>query len=138
MKQNTKFLWMYVAILFSFALILIVFAGLSRNTENEQKEGMKEDIATLSAKNTELSNLIMDVQAELEVAVGEKNALTEKNTIFESNESIIEQAISEFDAEKFEECKATLLKLDVSTLSKTQTYVYNMLAKEIEETEKND
>ena len=44
MKQNTKFLWMYIGILFSFALILIIFAGLSRNTDTEQKEGLKADL----------------------------------------------------------------------------------------------
>ena len=36
MKQNTKFIGIYVAILFSFALILILFAGLTQN--NYQKE----------------------------------------------------------------------------------------------------
>jgi len=138
MKQNTKFLWMYVAILFSFALILIVFAGLSRNTENEQKEGMREDIATLSAKNTELSNLIMDVQSKLDVAVGEKNALVDKNTQFESDEAVIAQAISAFEAEKYDECKEVLLKLDLSRLTQSQTYVYNMLVSEIEEKAKEE
>ena len=138
MKQNTKFLWIYVAILFSFALILIVFAGLSRNTENEQTEGLKEDIATLSAKNTELSNLITDIQAELDFAMEEKNALANKNTLFESNEQMIAQAISEYDEEKYEECKPTLSKVDPTTLSQSQTYVYNMIMSEIEEKSANN
>lgn len=138
MKQNTKFLWIYVAILFSFALILIVFAGLSRNTENEQTEGLKEDIATLSAKNTELSNLITDIQAELDFAMEEKNALANKNTLFESNEQMIAQAISEYDEEKYEECKTTLSKVDPTTLSQSQTYVYNMIMSEIEEKSANN
>ena len=37
MKENTKFLWMYVGILFSFALILIIFAGLSQSNDAEEK-----------------------------------------------------------------------------------------------------
>lgn len=132
MKQNTKFLWMYIAILFSFALILIIFAGLSRNTENEQKEGMKEDIATLSAKNTELANLISNLQAELGVAVEEKNALAENNNLYNSNELLLVQALSEYDDNKDDECALTLSKIDASTLTQTQTYVYTMIKNDIE------
>ena len=69
MKQNTKFLWMYIAILFSFAIILILFAGLSRNTSNEQQQGMKDNIATLSQKNTELTNKIKHLADEKSVPV---------------------------------------------------------------------
>ncbi len=132
MKQNTKFLWMYVAILFSFALILIIFAGLSRNTENEQKEGMKEDIATLSAKNTELANQLSQVQKELGVVSEEKNALAENNNLYNTNELLLVQAISEYDGKKIDECALTLSKIDSSTLTQTQTYVYTMIKNEIE------
>ena len=58
MKQNTKFLWMYIGILFSFALILIIFAGFSVNTETEQTQGMKDNIISLSQKNTDLTNKV--------------------------------------------------------------------------------
>ena len=53
MKQNTKFLWIYIAILFSFALILILFAGLTQNNyrkeiEQQQTEsaGVKQSLVT--------------------------------------------------------------------------------------------
>ena len=58
MKQNTKFLWMYIGILFSFALILIVFAGLSRNSDIEQKEGLQGHVARLSEEKLTLTNKI--------------------------------------------------------------------------------
>ena len=72
MKQNTKFLWIYVAILFSFALILIVFAGLTQN--NYQKEieqqatesaGVKQSLVTLTSENQKINDELKNMATEV-------------------------------------------------------------------------
>ena len=71
MKQNTKFVWIYVAILFSFALILILFAGLTQN--NFQKElndqqietaGIKKSVTALTAENEKISKELTRTKKE--------------------------------------------------------------------------
>jgi len=72
LKQNTKFLWIYVAILFSFALILIVFAGLTQN--NYQKEieqqatesaGVKQSLVTLTSENQKINDELKNMATEV-------------------------------------------------------------------------
>lgn len=71
MKQNTKFIWIYVAILFSFALILILFAGLTQNNyqkEIEQHEnqsaGIQKSLSSLASENSTMKKTIKELEAE--------------------------------------------------------------------------
>jgi len=135
MKENTKFLWMYVGILFSFALILIIFAGLSQNTDSEQTQGLKEDITELSQKNTELHNLNDELQKKIV-------ALLEENTQIKSDADIAKQNITKRDADdqvlmdaysaqrKGQKNKARelLSSLDYKSLTQAQQYIYNKLS----------
>ena len=80
MKQNTKFIWIYVAILFSFAIILILFAGLTQN--NNQKEITQEKTVSAGLRSslsslTEQNKKIEDENKELN---DENAALKESNT----------------------------------------------------------
>lgn len=134
MKQNTKFLWMYVAILFSFALILIIFAGLSVNTETEQKQGLKDNIISLSEKNTELTNEINTLKSEKETMNQQIGSLytevTALKTAEEENsaiETVIAEAINLYENKKITECKQKLSSIDRTKLSQSQLYLYNMM-----------
>ena len=88
MKQNTKFIWIYVAILFSFALILILFAGLTQNNyqkeiEQHQSEsaGVRKSLSALSKENEKMKSTINDLQTEAEVLKNDnKILLAEKET----------------------------------------------------------
>ena len=130
MKQNTKFLWMYIGILFSFALILIVFAGLSRNNDTEQKEGLKADIATLSQQNTNLAAENAALKNQVDTLTNENNALKADDVTFSDVENILAKACELYDAGSEEEAKAMLVSINPLTLTQTQTYLYNMLMKE--------
>ena len=134
MKETTKFWWMYVGILFSFALILIIFAGLSQNNDSEQTKGLKNDITVLSQKNTELSV----AKTALETQV---NSLTEQNTaLVAENETLKAAANSQktvddalIAASKAKEIgdrnkvKEILDPIDPLTLTEVQFYIYNSL-----------
>lgn len=127
MKQNTKFLWMYIGILFSFALILIIFAGLSRNTDTEQKEGLKADIATLSQQNTAIATENANLKNQLDALMSENNALKADDAVFADTENTLMLAAAEYDKGNKKEAKDMLASIDPLTLTQTQTYLYNML-----------
>ena len=89
MKQNTKFLWIYIAILFSFALILILFAGLTRNnlkkvnkelealkTENFKLTSQKEVLVKAIGGNAEITQKLLD--AYVIYSLGDKEAANAK------------------------------------------------------------
>ena len=139
MKQNTKFLWMYIGILFSFALILIVFAGLSVNTDTEQKQGLKDSIISLTEKNTELTNQVNALTAEkenLNQQIGslytEVTALKTSDEEFAAIETAISEALALYEAEKgksnpSKEYETKLSAIDKTKLSQSQLYLYNMM-----------
>ena len=137
MKENTKFLWMYVAILFSFALILIIFAGLSHNTEDEQKKGLKEDITELSQKNTELSTTLYQLQGQndtlnLDLAnvKAELETLKSNETVEDNNDMLLTQAINAHKAGDKKACKTALESLSGQTLTEFQQIIYDYLINE--------
>ena len=137
MKQNTKFLWIYILILFSFALILIIFAGLSHNTEDEQKKGLKEDITELSQKNTELSTTLYQLQGQndtlnLDLAnvKAELETLKSNETVEDNNDMLLTQAINAHKAGDKKACKTTLESLSGQTLTEFQQIIYDYLINE--------
>lgn len=98
MKQNTKFLWIYIAILFSFALILIVFAGLTGNNnkreiEEQAKEtaGVKQSLVTLTEENQKISD-------EKKALSNETEKLKAENFRLNSEKGILVKAIGGDDA----------------------------------------
>lgn len=134
MKQNTKFLWMYILILFSFALILIIFAGLSHNTEDEQKRGLKEDITELSQKNTELSSSISILETQLSTLTGENAELKAENDALkaieaseDTNDILLMQAVSAKAEENEEAFKTAIDSIDSTQLTELQLHIYNEL-----------
>ncbi len=134
MKENTKFLWMYVGILFSFALILIIFAGLSQSTDSEQTQGLKADITELSQKNTELTNINKELQTQIDALVAENNliksdadGLKESQELKETTDQALMNAVQakkKGEKKKFEEILSTI---DPQSLTEAQLYIYNEL-----------
>ena len=72
MNGKVKFLWIYTAILFSFALILIIFAYLTQNNISKENEainknmsGYKANIESLTKENENLKKKLDELNAEL-------------------------------------------------------------------------
>lgn len=127
MKQNTKFLWMYIGILFSFALILIIFAGLSRNTDTEQKEGLKADIAALSQQNTDLLAETTNLKTQIDALMAENEALKAGDASFAEAETLLTSACEAYDRGNRKEARDMLAGLDPASLTQSQLYIYEML-----------
>lgn len=134
MKENTKFLWMYVAILFSFALILIIFAGLSQNTKTEQTKGLKADITELSQKNTELQNINTDLKNQLDALANENQTIkTENETLKQDAEAkkvvddALMNAIKAYNSGSFTKSREIKSTIDPESLTEAQRYIYNRL-----------
>ena len=141
MKQNTKFIGIYVAILFSFALILILFAGLTQNNyqkeieqhQNEsagvrkslsaltnQNEKLNADIKKLNSDNEKLNADNEKLLAEREAAIvafGGDVAIT--RTLLEANNQKI--------AGNTEQALETVKMLNTSLMTQAQKYLYNTI-----------
>ena len=134
MKQNTKFLWMYVGILFSFALILIIFAGLSRNSDIEQKEGLQGHVAQLSEEKLALTNEINTHLATIETLNQQIALLTTENTnlkaadaLLKANESALSQAKEAADKGDWKTCATILDTINKDTLTQSQLVMYETM-----------
>ena len=127
MKENTKFLWMYVAILFSFALILIVFAGLSQNSDAEQTKGLKSDITELSQKNTELRNSNDTLLQQVTDLTAENESLKAQINSEKAIDDALLAAAKSKDVGDYQKAKEILEPIDPLSLTEAQFYIYNDL-----------
>lgn len=134
MKQNTKFLWIYISILFSFALILIIFAGLSRNSDIEQKEGLQGHVAQLSEEKLDLTNqvnshlaTIESLNQQINILTTENNNLKAADNLTKANENTLLQAKEAADKGDWKSCSAILDTINKDTLTQTQLAFYENL-----------
>lgn len=127
MKENTKFLWMYVGILFSFALILIIFAGLSHNTDEEQKKGLQADVASLSEKNTVLRAENAKLFERIDELTASSDAYGVKTEAFNQAEAVLKDAYDLYRANRDNEAKELISALDVTSLSSSQQIIYDII-----------
>lgn len=141
MKQNTKFLWIYIAILFSFALILIVFAGLTQN--NYQKEieqqasesaGVKQSLVTLTDENQKMSDSIKDLTSEVDGLKTENFRLTSQKEILLKSiggDAAVTQTLLDayviFAVGDTEAAANKLTGIDKAQLNQTQLNIYNTI-----------
>ncbi len=135
MKKNTKFLLMYIAILFSFALVLILFAGLTQNNyakELAESQGIKQNLVEITEQYQTLTDSMKVMTKELESANAtiekyEKD-ISEKASQILATEKLI-QAMRMYDIGKKNEAKSIIAELDKETLTDSQLYIYNKINK---------
>lgn len=141
MKQNTKFLWIYIAILFSFALILILFAGLTQNNyrkeiEQQQTEsaGVKQSLVTLTDENQKMKDEIKSLKTETENLKTENEKLTSEkgimlSSIGEDTETSQKLLDSYFIFSKGDKQTAVknLEDIDKNSLTSAQLNIYNTI-----------
>ena len=141
MKQNRKFLLMYIAILFSFALILIVFAGLTQNNYRKEIEqqasesaGVKKSLITLTEENQNLNDSNKKLTQELDTVGKEKATLERDKEVLskaiggdESVTQILLNAYSLFAGGDTQSAKDAISQLDRNSLTTAQTYIYNTI-----------
>ena len=141
MKQNTKFLWIYIAILFSFALILILFAGLTQN--NYQKEidlqeaesaGVKQSLVTITNENQKISDNLKKVNKELEALKTENFKLTSQKEVLVKaiggNAEITQKLLDDYVIYSLgdkEAANAKISNLNTALLNQMQLNIYNTI-----------
>ena len=125
---------MYVAILFSFALILIIFAGLGQNTKMEQTRGLKADITELSQKNTELQNKNTELKNQLDTMTVENQVLKSENDTLKQDaeakkvtDDALMNAIKAYNSGNFAKSREIKSTIDPESLTEAQRYIYNRL-----------
>ncbi len=130
MKQNTKFLWLYTAILFSFALILIIFAGLTQN--NFQKEIAESDktndqlieqINKLTTENQQLKDELKIISENLELTETENSELT----VYKENGEKIFEAYQLLNRGRNESAVNMIQDIDTDFLTPMQLYLYKII-----------
>lgn len=133
MKKNTKFLLMYIAILFSFALVLILFAGLTQNNyakELAESQGIKQNLVDLTEQNQTLSDSLKVLNKQVEEAKTEITACeqkieelaNEKNTT-----ALLIEALKLHENGEKEKAAEKIAKIDKTTLTEAQLYIYNKI-----------
>ena len=136
MKKNTQFLWFYTIILFSFALILILFAGLTQQNYEEEIEthktatvGMQKSVTELTRVNTELREENARLKADYETALAEAEQVKgEKETLTAANEKLF-AALKEYDKGNRKTARDLLSEVDSSLLDEGQKYIYDKIMK---------
>lgn len=141
MKQNTKFIGIYVAILFSFALILILFAGLTQNNyqkeiEQHQSEsaGVRKSLSALTKENEKMKDTIRDLQTEAETLRNDnKNLLAEREAALVAFGGDVATTRTLFNAytEKIagheDSARENIKSLNVRTMTEAQRYLYKTI-----------
>lgn len=139
MNSKVKFLWIYTGILFSFALILIVFAYLTQNNISKENEainknmsGYKASIENLTKENEDLKSQLEKLNTELSDAK-DKNAKyfeIEKNENTEEIQSVnetLKKAVDEFAKGNRKNAKNIVKDVDKSKTGDLQTYIIDKI-----------
>ena len=139
MNGKVKFLWIYTAILFSFALILIIFAYLTQNNISKENEainknmsGYKANIESLTKENEDLKQKLDELNAELadEKAKNEKDYEVEKNDNTEEIATVnetVKKAFDEFAKGNKKKAKNTVKDIDTAKTGDLQKYIIDKI-----------
>lgn len=130
MKSNTKFIWAYTIILFSFALVLILFAGMTQKDYAEELAAHQTAAVGMQKSVSELSEVNMKLRQENEQLKAKE---TENNELMhQMNENIdvfntLSSALREYDLGKKQSAREILKDLDKQELTGPQLYIYNKI-----------
>lgn len=141
MRQNTKFIWIYGLILFSFALILILFAGLTQKESAHEEEKLSRSLSSLAKENSTLiaerDNLqvaVNELQLKLDAMTQEKESFYEEKEAaiigYGGNPDVTRTLISAYQEKtrgNVDDAKALVLKLDRSSMTSAQKNLYNTI-----------
>lgn len=138
MKQNTKFLWLYTAILFSVALVLIFIAGLTQNNykkelavhENASK-GMQESVVQLTEHNQQLTDQLKTANDTIAQLQTELENLQKQQAEMADATAAVDQALLEamqlYEDGRRSEARERLGDMDRALLTPTQAYLYDQI-----------
>ena len=124
---------MYIAILFSFALVLILFAGLTQNNyakELAESKGIKQNLVEVTKQYQTLSDSMNVLSKELESAqttidMYEKDITAKAKTIL-LNEKLM-NALVDYEKGNVQQARQSLGNIVPEELNEAQLYIYNKI-----------
>lgn len=133
MKSKSKFLWLYTILLFSVALLLIIFAGMTQQNYEEELEnhetvavGMQKSVTELTQINENLKSENVALKNELEsYRSGPIKQAADNN---ERSELLI-KAVVMYNDNNVKGAKELLKDMDQTLLNEDQLSVYNKIMK---------
>lgn len=135
MKKNTKFLLIYIAILFSFALVLILFAGLTQNNYAKQiaeNQGIKQNLVEITEQYQTLTDSMKVINEELETSKQEIADSEIKIAALEAESNMTDlliDALKLAESGKHAEAEQKIAQIDKQQLTEQQLYIYNKIIK---------
>ncbi len=133
MKKNTKVLIIYIAVLFSFALVLILFAGLTQNNyakELAESQGIKNNLIELTKTNQALTdsvNLLKDELDENEEQMQILKAKIGELTLEKETTEKLTEILKLYESGKKTEALEQKAEIHAESLTQTQLYIYNKI-----------
>ena len=133
MKSKSKFLWLYTILLFSVALLLIIFAGMTQQNYEEELEnhetvavGMQKSVRELTQINENLKSENVALKNELEsYRSGPIKQAADNN---ERSELLI-KAVVMYNDNNVKGANVLLKDMDQTLLNEDQLSVYNKIMK---------
>lgn len=135
MKKNTKNLIIYIAILFSFAVILILFAGLTQNNyakELAESQGIKQNLVEITEQYQTLTDSMKVLNEELSASKEKIDELESELETLTSRDDVstkIMEAYRLFEKGRRTEAKEKIAEIDKELLTQEQLYIYNKITK---------
>ena len=135
MKKNTKNLILYIGILFSFALVLILFAGLTQNNyakELAESQGIKQNLVEITEQYQTLTDSMKVLNEELSASntkIEELEKELETLTSRDDASTKIMEAYRLFEKGRRTEAKEKIAEIDKELLTQEQLYIYNKITK---------
>lgn len=127
MKEKVKFLWIYTGILFSFALILIIFAYLTQNNmykeTNEISKGYQSNIEMLTKENENLHSKIKELEKEISEKDAKINLFEESN----KTDALLKDALIKDDEGNSKEAKELIKDIDKTKTNDLQNYIIDKI-----------
>ena len=133
MKSKTKFLWLYTILLFSIALLLILFAGMTQQNYEQELEnhetvavGMQKSVTELTQINENLKAENAALRSELETYTSDSyREEAEKN----QRSALLIKAVAMYNANNYKGARELLKDVDKKLLDEDQLAVYNKIMK---------
>ncbi len=135
MKKNTKNLIIYIAILFSFAVVLILFAGLTQNNyakELAESQGIKQNLVEITEQYQTLTDSMKVLNEELSASnakIDELEAELETLTARDDVSTKIMEGYRLYEKGRKTEAKEKIAEIDKELLTQEQLYIYNKITK---------
>ena len=135
MRKNTRYLWIYTGILFSFALMLIIFAYFTQSNDKfdieNQNHGMKQSVTQLIQTNSDLQDQLSEKENEIASLTEEVEKLKNKEHSWlteKSNDETLATAYEKYISGEKDEAKSMVKSsYDRSKLTSIQQKIYDII-----------